>query len=238
MAEIEAIQRAIFLLEESKARGSIVHISTCEGLKLIQQAKNRGIKIFTESCPQYFYLSVDDLKEKGPWVKFAPPVREKENMMGMWRLLNEGLIDTFGSDHCPYEPSEKEAGLNNRWNAPNGIPGVETILPLMLTGVNEGRVTLSRIIEVLCEKPARLYGLYPKKGVIQIGSDADFTVIDLKKEVIIKADKLKTRCGWTPYEGLEVKGMPSHTIVRGEVVMEDSEVFGKTGYGEFLPRSP
>ena len=155
----------------------------------------------------------------------------------MWNLLNHGLIDAFGSDHCPYERSEKEAGLDDMWKAPNGIPGVETIVPLMLTGVSEGRVTLMRLIEVLCEKQAQIFGLYPRKGAIEVGSDADFTIIDMKKEAIIKADQLKTRCGWTPYEDINVKGMPTHTIVRGKVIMEDSEVIGKAGYGEFLARS-
>jgi len=237
MAEIEAISRAIFLFEESKAKGLFVHISTCEGVKRLQEAKNRGVPIFTESCPQYFYLTIDDLKEKGPWVKFAPPLRDKENTAGMWKLLNQGLIDAFGSDHCPYERSEKEAGLDDMWKAPNGIPGVETILPLMLTGVSEGRVSLMRLIEVLCEKQAQIFGLYPRKGAIEVGSDADFTIIDMKKEATIKADQLKTRCGWTPYEGIKVKGMPTHTIVRGEVIMEDSKVIGKAGYGEFLARN-
>jgi dihydroorotase-like cyclic amidohydrolase len=181
-------------------------------------------------------MTEDDVKVNGPWNKFAPPPRTKEDKMELRRLLQEGWIDTVATDHAPYGKDRKEAGLDDIFEAPNGIPGLETFLPLLLNGVSEGWLTLERLAEVSSEHPARIYGIYPRKGTLSIGSDADMVIVDLNKEVKITNDDQITACGWTPYDGMRVQGWPIMSIIRGNVVMENDEVLSEQGSGLFIPR--
>jgi dihydroorotase-like cyclic amidohydrolase len=157
-------------------------------------------------------------------------------MVELRRLLNEGWIQTIATDHAPYSKERKESGLENIFDAPNGMPGLETYLPLLLNGVNEGWLSLERLAAVSSETPAKLYGILPKKGVIQPGADADLVFVDLAKEVTITNDDQITACGWTPYHGMKVKGWMTRSIIRGEVVMEDDQVLSKEGFGKFVSR--
>ena len=236
IAEVEAGRRVIQYLEETGCRGLIVHTSIPETVYRAAEARTRGVQVSIETCPQYLYLTDDDVRERGPWVKFAPPARSKDTVMKIRELLNRGWIDTVATDHAPFTKEEKETGYDDILDAPNGIPGLEPFLPLLLNGVNEGWLTLERLAEVTSENPARVFGLYPKKGVIRVGSDADLVIVDLDRETTIRNEDQITQCGWTPYDGYEVKGVPTMSVLRGRVVMEDGEVVGEKGYGEYVRR--
>jgi dihydroorotase (multifunctional complex type) len=235
IAEVEAGRRILQYLEETSCGGLILHTSIPDTVYRAAEARIRGVKANIETCPQYLYLTEDDVKEKGPWVKFAPPARKKETVLKMRELLNKGWIDTVATDHSPYSKEEKETGFEDILDAPNGVPGLEPFLSLLLNGVNDGWLSLERLAEVTSENPARIFGLYPKKGALRVGSDADLVIVDLDKEVTIRNENQITACGWTPYDGYQVKGAPTLSALRGKVIMEDREVVGKKGYGEYNP---
>ena len=236
IAEVEAGRRVIQYLEETGCRGLIVHTSIPDTVYQAAEARTRGVMVSIETCPQYLYLTNDDVRERGPWVKFAPPARSKDTVLRIRELLGNGWIDTVATDHAPFSKEEKEVGYDDILDAPNGIPGLEPFLSLLLNGVNEGWLSLERLAEVSSENPARIFGLYPKKGAIRVGSDADLVIVDLDKVVTIRNEDQITRCGWTPYDGYVVRGVPIMSILRGRVIMEDGDVVGAKGYGEYNPR--
>jgi dihydroorotase (multifunctional complex type) len=236
VAEVEAGRRMIEYLRLTGCRGVIVHTGVPETVWCSARARMEGAETYVETCPQYLYLTEDDVKERGPWLKFAPPPRTKSDVAEIRRLLNLGWIDTVATDHAPYGRDRKEAGLTDMWAAPNGIPGLETHLPLLLNGVNQGWLSLERLAATSAETPARMYGVYPKKGALQPGSDADMVIIDLEEERTIRDEDQVTACGWTPYHGLRVKGWPTTSIIRGRVVMKDDQVIAEKGSGTFIPR--
>jgi len=236
MAEAECGARMIRYLKATRCRGLIVHTSLPETVMNARHANMEGATIHVETCPQYLYLTDDDVRERGPWVKFAPPPRDKATVAEIWRLLKAGFIDTVATDHAPYSKERKEEGLDDIFKAPNGMPGLETSLPLLLTGVNEGRLSMERLSAVVSENPARIYGIYPRKGVLMPGADADLVIVDMDKRWKIRNEDMISECGWTPYDGYEVQGAPVHSFVRGVRVLEDGEVVTKPGQGKFIPR--
>jgi len=236
MAEIEAIKRVIFMLEETGAQALILHVTSAEGLKEIKKAQQRGVKVWAESCPHYFTFIREDMNKLGPYLKFSPVMRDEENRLEMWRLLNEGYIYTIGSDHSPYTREEKEEGKDDIWKAPNGIPGNQIMLSVFLDGVNKGLVSLERIVEVSSYNPAKIYGLYPHKGVIQPGADADLTIVDMDLEKTYMAETSKSKANWSPYFGRKFKGWPIMTVVRGEVVYNNEQIMVEAGYGKYIAR--
>jgi len=237
IAEVEAGKRMIQYLEETGCRGLIVHTSIPDTVYRAAEARIRGVRVNVETCPQYLYLTTDDVKGKGPFAKFAPPARDKETVLKVRELLAKGWIDTVATDHAPYLKEEKEAGLGDMLDAPNGIPGLEPFLSLLLNGFNDGWLGLERLAAVTSENPAKIFGLYPKKGALRVGSDADLVIVDMDREVTIRNEDQITACGWTPYDGFKVKGAPVLSVLRGRVIMEDGEVVGEKGYGEYNPRS-
>lgn len=236
LAEVEAGRRIIRYLEETGCRGLIVHTSVPETVHEVAKARARGVKVHVETCPQYLYLTDEDVRDRGPWVKFAPPPRPKETVKEMRRLLAAGLIDTVATDHAPFTREEKQVGTSDMLDAPNGIPGLEAFTPLLLNAVSEGWLTLPRLAEVVAENPARIFGVYPRKGCLAPGSDADMVVLDLKKAHTIRDEDQITACGWTPYNGYKVKGVPTMSLIRGRMVMAKGEVIAERGYGEHIPR--
>ncbi len=236
IAEAECGQRMIRYLRETGCRGLIVHTSLPETVLNARRARLEGVDVYVETCPQYLYLTEDDVRERGPWVKFAPPPRDKADVAEIWRLLEAGLIDTVATDHAPYSRERKEEGLEDIFAAPNGIPGLETFLPLLLTGVNQGRLSLERLSAVVSENPARIYGVYPRKGAFVPGADADFVMLDMKRKWTINASDMVTVCGWTPYDGFRAKGAPIKSYIRGNLVLDEGEVVVDSGFGAFIPR--
>jgi len=236
ISEIESGQRMITFLKATDCRGMLVHTSLPEVVHDAHRARLDGVKILLETCPQYLYLTDEDVVKNGPWNKFAPPARGKEDKEAMRRMLADGRIDSVATDHAPYSKERKQEGLNDMFAAPNGMPGIETFVHLMLNGVNEGWITLECLAAVMAENPARIYGIYPKKGTLTPGADADMVICDMKKETKIRNDDQITACGWTPYDGMTVKGAPVMSIIRGEVAMEEGAVRFKEGSGTFVPR--
>lgn len=236
LAEEIAVETVMTIAKKTGTKVIIAHVSQPHLLERLKEARDAGYEIYAESCPHYFYLTTEDLEKKGPWVKFTPPMKSKEDANRMWELFDKGYVTTIGSDHCPFPKSEKLAGEKNIWNAPNGIPGIETSMRIMLNGVNEGKTTLNRVVETMCENPAKIYGLYPKKGVIEIGADADIVILDMEKEELILNENIISKCKWTPYDGRTFKGVPEVVMVRGRIVAEGGKVVGKPGMGQFVPR--
>lgn len=236
-AETEAIHRALFLLQGTGARAVFLHTTVPEGVEMVSEARKRGMDVWVETCPHNLYLTHDHLKKQGPWVTFSPPVRDPARAEMLWKQLNEGLIVTMGSDHGAVDPRLKEAGESDILKGQFGVPGAETLVPLMLNAAAHGKITLERLSSFLSETPARMYGLYPRKGAIQVGSDADFTVANMAESYKLEARDMHTSCGWTPYEGWEITGKVSHTILRGKVVMQAGEILGKPGDGHFIQRA-
>ncbi|TCO75271.1 dihydroorotase [Marinisporobacter balticus] len=226
LAEKTAIQLGISFAEESGARLHIVHMSTGIGAQLVGEAKKRGLSVTAETCPHYLTLNAQEaMTEHGACAKIAPPLRRKEDNEMHWEALRNGSIDFVATDHAPYEiESEKAKAGTNIWTAFPGIPGVETMVPVLVSeGYNKGRISLSRLVEVLSKNAAIHYGLYPKKGAMFIGSDADFTIIDLDRAWTIKQEEQVTLAKYNPLHGMKLKGKPVKTIVRGNLVYSDGE---------------
>jgi len=239
ISEVEAVSRVVLFAMETGVRLNIPHISSGSATAVIKAAREKGYhNITAETCPHYLFLTKERLAEIGPYGKVNPPLRSQEEQDKLWEYVLDGTIYTVGSDHGPHLPEHKERGWDDIFAAPAGSAGVETLLPTMLNAVHEGRISLQDVTRLMSENVARLYGLYPRKGVIQVGSDADLVIVDMNKEVTIDRRKAytKQKDAFRMFDGYHVVGMPVMTIVRGTVVMRDGEVVGKPGYGEFIPR--
>jgi len=227
---VEAVSRAAILAEWTGARIHILHISSAEELRPLREAKARGVDISGETCPHYVLLSTDDYTRFAGVIRVNPPVREARNQQPLWDAIADGTIDVIATDHAPHSPEEKTR--NDIWTVDCGFPGVETQMPLMLNEVNAGRFSISDYVRWSAANVAKLWGLYPRKGVIQPGADADITVVDLAHEWSIDDAKLQSLSRITPFHGRRVKGLPLHTLVRGRFVMKDRQlVSGTRGWG-------
>lgn len=236
VGELEAVRRALYYLEATGASAVILHTCMAKALEEIHAAQQRGVKVYAETCPHLLNFVDTDMKTHGPYLKFTPVMRGEENRQKLWELLEKGYVSTIGSDHSPYTIEEKQAGEQDIWKAPNGIPGIQTMLPVLLKGVNEGKLSLERMVEVTSFNPARIYGLDYCKGRLEVGYDADLVLLDMDvKKTYTKTDIL-SKAKWSPYEGMEFHGMPVLTMVRGTVVARDGKVVGSQGYGHYIPR--
>ncbi len=224
LAEKVAIELGISFAEHTGGRLHIVHMSSGVGAQLVRDAKIRGIDVTAETCPHYLTLNaVDAMGEHGAFAKIAPPLRSKKDNEAQWKALADGSIDFVATDHAPYEIESEKAG-KDIWTAFPGIPGVETMVPVIISeGLNKGRLSLSRTVEVLCSAAAKHYGIYPKKGAMFIGSDADFSIIDLEREWTIDQKAQVTMAKYNPLHGMKLKGKPVKTIVRGHMVYDESQ---------------
>lgn len=238
-AEVEATYRAILFATQADCELYIVHMSTPSAVELVKQCKHRSPPIYAETCPQYLLLNNSLYDKKwGPYACMNPPLRSETEREGMWKYVDNGTISVIGTDHASYLKSEKEPGWKNVWSVPPGAPGVETMVPLLMDQVNKGRLTIHQVVRLVSYNPARIFGLYPRKGTIQVGSDGDITIIDMKKTAKISSESLHSKAEFTLYEDWEVKGVPVTTILRGNIVMEDGypgKIIGEIGYGRFLP---
>jgi len=245
--EAEAINRAILMGDMTGCPVYVVHLSTREGLERIRHAQAAGSAVWTETCPQYLLLSEDEMERLGPYAKIGPPLRRREegHQEAMWEGVASGTISNLGSDHAPARRELKEPGWDNIFFAPDGTPipfgapSLETLVPLAYhEGVVERGLGPCWMARVLSENPARLFGLYPRKGTIQPGSDADLLIIDPDAERTITADDHVSLAGFTPYEGRRVRGRPMTTLLRGRPVLRDGELAGALGAGQYIPAGP
>ena len=236
IAEERAVSHAISLASPTGVHLHISHLTTRGGVKLVEDAKRDGVRVTTETCPHYLIFTKHDVQRHGPYLKVNPPLKSREDLNALWNGLKTGTIDIVTSEHAPGTRDEKEIGWKDIWQAWGGLPGIETMLPVLVSeGVNKGRLTPENLCSILCERPAKIFGLYPRKGVIMVGSDADLTVIDLKQRRKVRSGGLHSKCGWTPYEGMNLAGWPTMTILRGQVVAANGKIRGKSGFGKFLP---
>jgi dihydropyrimidinase len=244
--EREATHRAISLSELIDVPIMIVHVSNGQAMEEIRRAQQRGLKIYGETCPQYLVLTEQDLEGlnmEGAKYVCSPPPRDRESQEACWRGLQQGVFSVFSSDHCPFRYDDPQGKLvpkgrtSFRW-VPNGIPGVETRLPILFSeGVGKGRISLNDFVVLTATNHARMYGLYPKKGTIAVGADADIAIWDPDREVTITQSLMHGGSDYTPYEGIRVKGWPISTIVRGKFVVRDGQLVGKEGTGAYVPRA-
>ena len=237
VAEAEAIQRAILFAREAKSKLMIHHLSSREGVELVRWGKSLGVDVMAETCPHYLLFEDQDMTRMGlgSLLKINPPVRSREHGEALWEGLRSGVVEVIGTDHSPHTPEEKmeDARFEDIWKAMPGWPGVETGVPLMLTQVNAGRLTLNQYVKLQAEGPARAWNLWPRKGNLNRGADGDVTVVDMRRSGIIDRDRLHSKSKVTPFHGFHVQGMPVYTIVRGHIVMHDGQIVGSP-IGEFV----
>jgi len=233
-SEFLEVARSISMARMVGARINIAHMSTAESVSLVRRAKLEGLPVYAETAPHYLLLTDRDMVESlGPYGKAYPPLRSEGDRLALWRALGDGTIDFIANDHAPHPREAKEPGWRDIFEAAAGIPGVETALPLMLTQVNRGLLSIFRLVELMSRRPAKVFRI-GRKGELKVGLDGDFVIVDMDREGVICEEDMYTKGSAKVFEGWRVKGMPTLTAVRGEVVMEDGEVVGRPGYGEYI----
>jgi len=232
--EAEAVFRAISIAEVMGCPLYVAHVSAGRGVAPIRRARERGLRVYAETCPQYLALTDDEVRRKGPLAKIGPPLRTKEDNHALWKAVEEGVIDVIASDHAP---KDKKAD-DDFFKAPFGSPSSETLLTVSHDeGVNRGRIDICCLVRVLAENPARIFGLYPKKGAIQEGSDADLVVFDPALPMVISQETQHSKASYTLYEGRTCLGAPVLTLQRGRVVLKEDRLEKGPGTSQFLPIS-
>jgi dihydropyrimidinase len=242
-AEGEATGRAIALAEMAGVPIYIVHLSCSDALEKVKQARDMGLPAYAETCPQYLFLSYDDYERpgfEGAGYVMSPPLREKWNQDALWKGLQKNDLQVVSTDHCPFcmnEADQKLLGKDDFSKIPNGAPGIETRLMLLWDGgVRTGKIDAHRFVELVSTSPAKMFGLWPRKGRIAIGSDGDLVLFDPEKETTLSAKTHHMRVDYNPYEGRKIKGGPAVVLSRGEVIVDHGTFLGRKGRGQFIKR--
>ena len=229
VCEAEAMRKCLYLAEVTECPIYVVHMTIKEGVDLINKARAKGVNVVAETCVQYLTLNTDNVDPV--LSKVNPPIREPEDNFALWEALNAGVIDVVATDHAPVPKDLKK----NLWDATPGIPGAEMFLPLMLSeGVNQGKISLERLVDVCCYRPARQFGLTPRKGILAVGSDADLVLIDLNKEALAPQQPVYSNSDYSMVAGRKIKGWPILTMLRGRIIAQDGTVVEETGRGKYL----
>jgi len=238
LVEAEAVNRALYLNRQCRGRLYIVHLSTREGLDLVRAAKANGDDVVAESCPHYLALTKDVYqRDNGGRYICSPPLRGQDDVDALWEGISDGTISTIGSDHCGFGKAQKDQGQGDFSQTPHGLPGIETRLPVIYTeGVLKRRITINRMVELLSTNPAKVFGLYPQKGALLPGSDADLVVVDPDEERMIRGEEMHGNVKWTPFEGMKARGFAKVTVSQGEIIVQDGQFSGNRGRGRFLER--
>jgi dihydropyrimidinase len=239
VAEQEAVQRVLFLAETAECPIHICHCSSPGSVVLVAEARDNGQFATCETCPQYLLLDNTVYEGHEPWrYILQPPLRDPEDPEWLWAMVEGGMVDSIVTDHCDYVKAQKLA-QDDFTRTPGGLPGLETLLPLMFTyGTVDGRLTLPQLVELLSTNPARIWGLWPRKGTLQPGSDADIVIYDPAQEAVVSADALHHMAGYTPYAGMPVRGKVRATISRGQIIYREGCFTGREGRGRFVKREP
>ncbi len=236
IAEQLAVHGVIAIARATGGHVHIAHVTTRGGLREVELGRLHGVRVTTEVCPHHLVFDRDQMNRFGPVSKMTPPLRSREDRAALWSGLLMGSVNIVVSDHAPCPPDEKEAGRDDIREAWAGVDGVQMILRVLLSeGINRGRLSFGRLLRATTRDPARLFGLYPKKGAIRVGADADLVLVDPTLEQKVTADMMFSKCGWTLYEGLVMKGAPVMTFVRGVPVFEDDRTTVAPGHGRFQP---
>lgn len=230
--EEEGVFRAIRLAEVVGCKVYIPHVTSARALRPIRQAQAEGLPVYAETCPQYLNLTQDILDQRGALAKIGPPIRSAQDNEALWAALRDGTLQVVASDHAPKAKDVHGDFMTQGF----GSPQIETLLPMTYDGgVNQGHIGVVRLVQVLCENPARIFGLYPRKGTIAVGSDADLVVFDPTREFTIRAENQHSNVGYTLYEGRTVLGWPEMSFQRGKPVLRQGEILAEPGQGKFLP---
>jgi dihydropyrimidinase len=250
---VEATLRMAAMAEQAGSPVYIVHMNVAGEVDMLKYARERGVKVMGETCPQYLFFTIDDLRrpDGAKWI-CSPPMRTARDNARLWEGLSEGILQTVGTDHCPffydgtrpilYEGREiaipgKELGKDDFTKIPNGLPGIEDRLPVLWTsGVRSGRITPNQFVAYNSTNPARIFGLYPRKGALLAGSDADIVIWDPEKKVTYGVAAAHQRTDYNLYEGWELTGMPEKVFLRGKLIVDGEQWLGKAGDGQFLKR--
>ena len=232
--EIESIFKSIQFAKATGVHLHICHVTTKEGVELIRQAKKEKVDITAETCPHYLFFTLEDYKEKAPLLKITPPLREKEDNLALWDAILDGTIDLITTDHCSFSLEEKLKHKENIWDVPAGLPGVQFMLPVLFSEWTKRGLPLSKLAELLATKPAKIFGLFPKKGTIQVGSDADIVIIDPNEKWTITKSTILGNLGFSQYEGFEIIGKINMVLLRGNTIYSNGKIVGKKGFGRFI----
>lgn len=234
-----AVAVLLELQRETGARIHVLHTHSAGSIRLLRQAKAQGQPVSAAVDLKYYHLTRQDAEEQGGRAAPGGVISEDaERMQAIWQALDDGTIDMIDSDHAPHTLEDLERFEADPWTGPFGSPQYEYMLSVTLTDVSEGRFSLDTAIRLLCENPARLIGVYPRKGAIQVGSDADLVIVDLDAETVASDEATYTKCGWTPYRGRRLKGVPVLTMLRGAVIAKDGKVVGERGFGKYIEGVP
>jgi dihydroorotase len=231
---VDSVGRVIAFAEAAGSRVHITHESCRDTLPLIRAGKARGVAVTAETCPHYLLLTAEDMQRRGPVLRVNPPIREVGHAEALWAGLVDGTLDMLATDHAPHAAAEKTAG--SIWECWSGFGGLETAQPLMLTEVHRGRITLSQYVGWACLAPAQVWGLYPRKGRLQVGADADIVIVDLDHEDVIRGERFHSKSKLTPFEGMPTRGRALWTIVRGRIVVRAGALVGRPGWGRMVTR--
>jgi len=238
--EQEAISRAVTWAAATGGHLYIVHMSTREGTDIIKTARDRGIDVIAETCPQYLVLTDDVFKdsERGHLWATCPQIKKKKDNDRLWKGLANGEVSLVATDTCTFDTKQKAMWNGDFTKIPYGLPGSETMVPLLWThGYRTGRFSLNRLVDLVSTQPAKIHGLYPRKGTIAVGSDADIVIIEPSKSKVVDHRELDTNCDWNPYQGWKLGGYPDVVLSRGTVVVNEGKFVGKVGHGRFIERT-
>jgi len=236
-AEVDAIRRLLVCMRGAGrgVRAHVVHVSCAEGLAQVDAARSKGVAITAETCPHYLAFTEEDFERIGPALKCAPPIRDPATREALWTEVVAGRVDLIGSDHSPCPAADKQKGEHDIWQAWGGVAGIQATLPVLLTdGLHARGLSLERIAHLTATAPAQLFGLYPRKGAIAVGADADFALVDSEQRWTFGSNDLQTRSGVSAYLGRKFTGKVVRTIVRGKTVFVDGEMTGRPGWGQFV----
>jgi allantoinase len=235
--ELEAVARAVFWAQAADGNLHIMHSTLSESVDIVANAKKKGAHVSTETCPHYLFFDEDDFLNRGPILKMSPPLRSRAEVEKLWDCLMAGKVDMICSDHSPSTWEEKACGMDDIWKAMGGVGGVQTMLSVLLTeGVHKRGLGLSDLVRMMSSNPARIYGIYPRKGALVPGSDADLVVVDLEKKWIVQENDLFYQNPQSPFVGYELTGVVERTILRGRTVFQNGEILVKPGFGRVVRR--
>ena len=233
-SEAASLSRILILANALGAHLHVRQLCTSFAVEVIQWAKRNGIKLSSEVNPHHLYLTTTDLERLGPVAKMLPPLRSQEDLWALWKGLRSGTIDMVSTDHAPHPDEEKRRGESDIWKAPSGIPGLETFLPLLLKGLHEGRIDWGRIVVTACENPAKIFGLYPRKGTLLPGADADLVIVDPQRHWRFETRDVLSNAKLTPFQGWEFVGFPVMTLLRGKIISDHRKIIVPLGTGKFV----